>query len=154
MGNTVYDGRQKSIHDNDLFFIKSSTSPTMASAESCYSDTIDLGSDQVFANIPVSVMFDSTATVSCLSIHSSGLTASKCSVPGFWLQDSADGSTFSDISFVKMPGNTSLDCTAALFGTMTMGVVKIRRYARLKVAFGVGTTGDIRAWLRMGLVKN
>lgn len=151
MANTVYDGRFKSIHDSDLFFWKSSTSPTISSTTSSVSDIIDLGEAQVFANIPVAIMFDSTATVSALSQNSVALTADKIYIPGFFLQDASDGSTFSDIAFVKWPASASFAVTAAAFGQMTLGVVSCRRYVRLQQRCGVGTSGDVRAWLRMGL---
>ncbi|MDD5391081.1 MAG: hypothetical protein PHD37_17220 [Gallionellaceae bacterium] len=153
----TYDGRLKGVRDTDLFFWDGAGAtwtygPTMSSTISSVSDILDLGSDQVFINHPAVIMFETTgATVSCLSIHSSGLTASKCAVPGFWLQDAADGSTFSAIGFVKMPGDASLDCTATLFNDMTLGVVKCRRYLRLFQQMGVGVDGTVRAWLRLGL---
>lgn len=152
----MYDGTLRAIRDVDLVFwdgagVTWTRGTTISSSVSSYSDTVDLGAAAIFANIPVFLAFETDATMSCLSIHSSGLTASKCSVPGFWLQDAADGSTFSDIAFVKMPGDASLDCTKTLFNSMTLGVVNVRRYLRLKQQFGAGTAGFVRAWIRMGL---
>ena len=149
----VYDARFKHVHDNDLFFWKSSTSPTLASATSSLSDTIDLGDAQVFANIPVGIFFDTTAIVSALSQNSTGLTADKIYILGCFLQDAADGSTFSDIAFVKWPVNASFAASVAAWGQMTLGIVSCRRYLRMKQVCGAGTTGDVRAWLRMGLTE-
>ena len=155
---TVYDGRLKGIHDTDLFFWEGAGTawthgPTISSTTSSVSDIIDLGSDQVFINHPTVLMFDATANFSCLSQNSVGLTADKIYIPGFFLQDASDGSTFSDIAFVKFPASASFAVTATAFGEMTLGIVKCRRYLRLKQLCGLVGGGTYRAWLRMGLTK-
>ncbi len=152
----TYDGRLKGVRDYDLFFWDGSGTSwekgtTLASTVSSASEILDLGADQVFINHPAVVMFEATASVSALSQNSTGLTADKIYIPGFWLQDASDGSTFSDIAFVKWPADASFAVTAAAFSEMTLGVVKCRRYIRLNQKCGVGTSGTIRAWLRLGL---
>lgn len=156
MAIDTYDPRLRAIRDNDLVFwdgagLTWNRGPTIASATSSGSDTVDLGSANIFANIPVCILFEATATVSALSQNSTPLTLDKQYIPGFWLQDASDGSTFSDIAFVKWPCDASFACTATLFNSMTLGVVNVRRYLRLYQKCGVGTSGAIRAWLRMGL---
>jgi hypothetical protein len=154
--NTVYDGRFKGILDADLVFWDGAGTAwnrgvTLASSSSSYSETLDLGADQVFDEIPAIVMFDTTATVSALSAHSTALIADKISIPGFFVQDASDGSTFSDISFVKWPADASFTCSVANWNKMCIGLGYVRRYVRLQQRCGVGTTGTVRAWLRIGL---
>jgi hypothetical protein len=156
--NTVYDGRFKGIIDADLVFWDGAgpawtKGVTLASTTSSVSDTIDLGSDQVFGEIPAIVMFDTTATVSAASQNSTGLTADRIYIPGFWVQDASDGSTFSDIAFVKWPANASYACAVADWNKMCIGLGYVRRYVRLQQRCGVGTAGTVRAWLRLGLTN-
>lgn len=148
----TYDGRLPSApHDKELYFFEPGD-PSMSSTVSTYSDTIDLGASQVFANIPVWIGFDVTAGVSCLSVHSSAGDF-KYQTPGFWVQDASDGSTFSDLIFVKAPASASLAITQAAFNAMSIGIVGCRRYLRLAWRAGFGSTGECRAWLRMGFTK-
>jgi len=154
--NTVYDSRFKGIIDNDLTFWDGELTvwrrgPTLASATSSVSDTVDLGADQMFAYIPAMVMFDTTGIVSALSQNSTGMTADKIYIPGFWVQDASDGSTFSDIAFVKLPCDASFAASVAAFSKMSIGLGYVRRYVRLSQKCGIGVAGTVRAWLRMGL---
>lgn len=153
---TTYDGRLKGVRDTDLFFWDGAGTAwtygdTLASTISSASDCIDLGSDQVFINHPAVVMFEATAAFSCASQNSVALTTDRIYIPGFWLQDAADGSTFSDIAFIKFPATASYAVTVAAFNEMTLGVVKCRRYIRLQQRCGIIGGGTFRAWLRLGL---
>jgi len=112
---------------------------------------VDLGAAAIFANIPVFIAFEATAQVSTPSSNSTPLTADKMGIPGFWLQDASDGSTFSDIAFVKCPYDASYTASVTAFNAMTLGVVNVRRYLRLKQLPGMAIAGTFRAWVRMGL---
>ncbi len=155
---TVYDGRLKGIRDTDLFFWDGSGTSwtygdTLGSTISSASDILDLGADQVFINHPAVVMFEATDNFSCASQNSTAITLDRQYIPGFWLQDASDGSTFSDIAFVKFPATASYAVTATAFSEMTLGVVKCRRYIRLYQKCGIIGGGTYRAWLRLGLTK-
>ncbi|MDD5547152.1 MAG: hypothetical protein PHO67_08380 [Candidatus Omnitrophica bacterium] len=153
---TLYDGTMRAVRDQDLvFWDGSGTSwtrgPTLESTVSSESDIVDLGKAQEFPNRPLAIMFEATASVSAPSANSTPITLDRIYIPGLFVQDAADGSTFSDILFVKFPADASYAVTAEAFSDMAIGIVKCRRYLRLYNKCGIGTTGTIRAWLRMGL---
>lgn len=153
---TLYDGTMRAIRDQDLvFWDGAGTSwtrgPTLASATSSESDIVDLGKAQEFPNRPLAIMFETTAAISCLSQNSTPLTLDRIYIPGFFVRDAADGSTFSDILFVKFPADASFGVAVDDFNDMAVGIVKCRRYLQLKQKCGIGTAGRVRAWLRMGL---
>jgi hypothetical protein len=152
MGNTVYDGRIKHVHDKDLYFWDTG-SPSISSTVSSLSDIIDLGDAQVFANIPVSVWIEASGNFSTVSqVSTGGDYGAVDTAKGFELQDAADGSTFSTIAILVAP-KAALVVNAAKLNASSIGVVTCRRYLRMRWGLGIGGAVTLKAWLRMGLTE-
>ena len=143
----LYDGRLKAPKDKDLMLWDTS-SPSISSTVSSYSDTIDFGRDQVFANKPAIIEWKLSISASTISQISTGADY-KC-VPGFWIEDAADGSTFSAILFVPIPVN-GLSIQVATFNAQALGLATCRRYIRAKWSHGLGAAAMLQMWARMGL---
>jgi hypothetical protein len=151
----LYDGRLKTIRDNDLFFWNGAS---MASTTSTVSDSIDLGAAQVFAQIPCVVQWYLSGDISVASSSSAGtdVFATGGERPGIWVQHCADNSQWSQLAFVEAPYAASVVDSVG-FNAKSIGLVSVRRFVRLRWActFGALAASSITmsAWLRMGLTE-
>lgn len=146
----LYDPRGKAIRDNDLFFWNNSLS--LSSSVSTVSDSIDLGADQIFAQIPAAIRWYLSGDVSVASSGSAGVDVFSTGGerPGIWVQHCSDNSQWSMLAFVEAAYAASvLDSTA--FNLKDIGLCSVRRYVRLRWALTFGGGKTMTAWLRMGL---
>jgi hypothetical protein len=149
---SMYDPRFKAtVRDTDLFFWSNSLS--LSCTVSTLSDSIDLGAEQVFKNIPVSINWYLSGDISVASSSSAGsdVFSTGGERPGMWIQHCNDNSQFSSLAFVEAAYAASA-LNSTTFNKVSIGLCSVRRYVRLRWALTFGGGKTMTAWLRMGQV--